>query len=102
MAEGTNGQTQVQAKAQKDRSPSFPFIPLKTAINRLIAFEGYFKRHPAPVEKVGLAWKMKEKSSQAAQTIAALKAFGLVEYQGRTAVISDEGRTYLRAQQDAV
>ena len=97
------GQT---AKPPKDRSPSFPFIPLKTATERLMAIDEMFKRHPAPANKVGLAWKMKEDSSQAGQTLAALKAFGLVDYQGtaseRAAVISDEGRTFLRAQQDGV
>lgn len=93
-------------KGAKDRSPSYPFIPLQAAIERLAAFEDTFKRHPAPANKVGLAWKMKEASSQAAQTLAALKAFGLVDYQGssadRVAVISEDGRTYLRAQQESV
>jgi hypothetical protein len=93
-------------KASKDRSPSFPFIPLKTAIERLVAFEEKFGRHPAPAAKVGLAWGMKEKSSQADQTLAALKSFGLVKYDGmgaaRHAILTDEGRNYLRAQQDSV
>lgn len=95
-----------QGKPPKDRSPSFPFIPLQTAVERLVAFEQTFGRHPAPALKVGLAWKMKEASSQAGQTLAALKAFGLLDYHGaaseRTATISEDGRTYLRAQQDSV
>lgn len=93
-------------KAPKDRSPSYPFIPLKTAIERLVALEGKFGRHPAPALQAGIAWDMKPASSQAAQTLAALKSFGLVDYQGagdeRIAAISDDGRTYLRAQQDSV
>jgi hypothetical protein len=93
-------------KTQRDRSPGFPFIPLQTAIDRLIALEAMFGRHPAPANKVGLAWKMKPDSSQAGQTLAALKSFGLVDYQGastdRVAVITEDGRTYLRAQQDSV
>jgi hypothetical protein len=99
-------ETPAAPKGAKDRSPSYPFIPLQAAIERLVAFEETFKRHPAPASKVGLAWKMKEASSQAAQTLAALKAFGLVDYQGssadRVAVISEDGRTYLRAQQEGV
>ncbi len=96
----------VQAnKASKDRSPSFPFIPLKTAIERLEAFEKTFGRHPTPAGKVGLAWGMKEKSSQADQTLAALKSFGLLKYEGmgdaRHAVLTDEGRNYLRAHHDS-
>jgi hypothetical protein len=90
----------------KDRSPSFPFIPLQTAIERLEAFENKFGRHPAPAGKAGLAWGMKEKSSQADQTLAALRSFGLVKYDGmgseRHAVITEDGRNYLRALQDTV
>ena len=71
MAEATKPQ---EPKVSKDRSPSFPFIPLATAIERLEAFEKKFGRHPAPAGKVGLAWDMKEKSSQADQTLAALKS----------------------------
>jgi hypothetical protein len=93
-------------KAKRDRSPAFPFIPLQAAIARLVAFEDYFKRHPAPAKQSGLAWGMKGWTSQAQQTLAALKYFGLVEYQGSgadlQAIISEDGRTYLRAQQDAV
>lgn len=95
----------VAPKAKRDRSPAFPFIPLQTAIKRLTAFEEYFKRHPAPAKQVGLAWGMKGYTSQAQQTLAALKYFGLVEYQGSggnlTASISEDARTYLRAQQDS-
>lgn len=93
-------------KAQKDRSPSFPFIALGTAIERLQAFDATFGRHPTPANKAGMAWKLKEGSSQAFQTLAALKSFGLLDYNGsgpdRLAFITDDGRTYLRAQQDTV
>lgn len=93
-------------KAPKDRSPSFPFIPLKTAIERLEAFDKKFGRHPVPASKAALAWDMKERSSQADQTLAALKSFGLLKYEGmgaaRHASLTDEGRNYLRAQQDSI
>lgn len=93
-------------KAPRDRSPSFPFIPLKTAVERLAAFESFFGRHPTPTSKAGLAWKMKEKSSQADQTLAALRSFGLIRYTGsgtdRQASLTDDGRNYLRTQQDSV
>lgn len=97
---------QSAPKTSKDRSPSFPFIPLGTAIQRLEQFEKKFGRQPAPAAKVGLAWDMKEKSSQADQTLAALKSFGLVKYEGmglaRHASLTDEGRNYLRAQQETI
>src|ERR1700730_7280198 len=103
MAEASQAQA---PKGTKDRSPSFPFIPLKTAIERLEAFEKKFGRHPTPAAKAGLAWGMKEKSSQGDQTLAALKSFGLVKYDGmgasRHVSLTDEGRNYLRAQQDKV
>jgi hypothetical protein len=93
-------------KAARDRSPSFPFIPLKTAIERLEAFEKKFGRHPTPALKAGLAWGMKEKSSQSDQTLAALKSFGLVKYDGtgpaRSVSLTEEGRNYLRARQDSI
>jgi hypothetical protein len=93
-------------KGTKDRSPSFPFIPLKTAIERLEAFDKKFGRHPAPAAKAALAWDMKEKSSQGDQTLAALKSFGLIKYDGmgtaRHASLTDAGRNYLRAQQEGI
>jgi len=99
-------ENETQGKAKRDRSPSYPSINLGTAIDRLIAMDEHFKRHPAPVSKIGLAWGIKPASSQASSTVAALKSFGLVEYQGSgadlKATLTDEGRTYLRAQQDAI
>lgn len=93
-------------KAVRDRSPAFPFISLQAAIERLTDFDRVFGRHPTPANKVGLAWEMKENSSQAAQTLAALKYFGLLDYEGsgdtRKAFITEDGRTYLRAQQDEI
>jgi len=93
-------------KAPKERSPSFPFIPLAAAIQRMEQFEGYFGRHPAKAIQAGLAWGMKGFSSQAQQTLAALKSFGFVDYEGsgdaRIAKLTDLARTYLRAQQDSV
>jgi len=103
MAESSVG---AKPRRPKDRSPSFPFIPLQTAVERLTAFEKYFGRHAAPAEKAGLAWEMKAKSSQGDQTLAALRSFGLIAYEGmgvnRRVVLTDDGRTYLRAQQEAV
>ena len=73
---------QTDVPRMRDRSPSFPFIPLSTAIERLEAFEKTFGRHPTPKIKAGIAWGMKEGGSQANQTLAALKAFGLLESDG--------------------
>lgn len=93
-------------KPKRERSPGYPFISLKAAIERLVQWEGTFGRHPTPADKAGIAWKIKETSSQAMQTLAALKAYGLVQYKGeglkREVSLSDDARTYLRAQQDSI
>jgi hypothetical protein len=89
--------------AQRDRSPSFPVVGLKGAFERLVEFETYFKRSAARPEKVGDAWSITTKA-YADRIAAALRYFGLLEYQGagkeRTIAISEEGRKYLRAQQE--
>jgi hypothetical protein len=93
-------------KRPRDRSPSFPFIPLQSALERLVTFEKYFGRHAAPAAKAGLAWGLKEKSSQADQIAAALRSFGLVQYRRngteREVILTEEARTFLRAQQESV
>lgn len=93
-------------KATRDRSPAYPFISLKVAVERLATLESYFGRHPVGALKAGLAWGMKPESSQAGQTLASLKSYGFVDYQGsgeaRVAVLSDDGRNYLRAQQESI
>jgi hypothetical protein len=98
--------SQKEKRAPRDRSPSFPFISLKIAIARLVEFEQKFGRQESPADRAYLAWGMKGDTSQAQQTLAALKAFGLVDYKGsgpkRFIAISDDARTYLRAQQESV
>lgn len=93
----------IETMGQRDRSPSYPLIPLETALERLVAFEEHFKRSPARPERVGDAWGIKAKA-YADRTLASLRYFGLVNYTGtgaaRQVVISDEGRKYLRAQQE--
>lgn len=106
MATDVKTESALPVKGTRDRSPAYPFISLKIAVERLAVFESYFGRHPAPAQKVGAAWGMKPDSSQAGQTLASLKSYGLVEYQGagesRMAVLSEDGRNYLRAQQDSL
>jgi hypothetical protein len=92
-----------ETTAQRDRSPSYPIIPLEAALTRVAEFDAHFKRSAARPEKVGDAWKIKTKA-YADRMAAALKYFGLLEYQGvgkaRHVVVSEEGRKYLRAQQE--
>jgi hypothetical protein len=96
----TTTQPNVQ---QRDRSPAYPIVPLETALERLVEFDAHFKRMAARPEKVGEAWGIKAKA-HADRTAAALRYFGLLEYQGtgkgRSVVVSEEGRKYLRTQQE--
>lgn len=88
---------------QRDRSPAYPNIPLKAAIDRLVEFDAHFKRSPARPEKIGDAWGIKGKA-YVDRTAAALRYYGLLKYQGagkdRTIVLSDWGTVYLRSAQD--
>ncbi|HEY8260099.1 MAG TPA: hypothetical protein VIG55_02720 [Methylosinus sp.] len=91
------------ATGQRDRSPAFPNITLEAALKRLGEFEAHFKRSPARPDRIGEAWGIKGRA-YVDRTAAALKYFGLLEYQGsgtaRQVVVSEEGRKFLRAQQE--
>lgn len=88
---------------QRDRSPAFPMVALEAAFGKLAEFEAHFKKTAARPEKVGEAWGIKTKA-YVDRIAAALRYFGLLEYQGtgkdRSIVISEAGRKYLRTQQE--
>ncbi len=96
-------ETATAPAAQRDRSPAYPNIPLKAAIERLVEFDAHFKRSPARPEKIGDAWGIKGKA-YVDRTTAALRYYGLLEYQGagkdRYIVTSDWGKAYLRSAQE--
>lgn len=89
--------------SQRDRSPAYPNIPLKAAVDRLVEFDAHFKRSPARPEKIGEAWGIKGKA-YVDRTTAALRYYGLLEYQGggkdRYIVTSEWGKAYLRSAQE--
>jgi hypothetical protein len=91
-----------EIKGKRDRSPAFPAIPLGDAVDKLVAFEKKFGRHPAPYNKTGMAWGLK----QAGDYVAALRYYGFVEYVGtsdsRQIAITEAGRNLLRVQQETV
>lgn len=91
-----------EIKAKRDRSPAFPAIALGDAVDKLAAFEKRFGRHPAPYDKAGTAWGLK----QAGDYVAALRYYGFVEYVGtsdsRQIAITEAGRNLLRVQQETV
>lgn len=88
-------QAQETEKKSKDRSPAFPFISLRAAIDRAKEFYKEERRSAAPVSVAVKHWGYKEKSSGGIQTIAALKYFGLLSDTGsgdtRKVQLSDLG-----------
>lgn len=72
------------SQRRKIRSPSFPFISLREALDRARAFYEAEQRNAARPETAAAHWGYSPKSSGGKQTIAALRAFGLLE--GDTAV----------------
>lgn len=64
------------------RSPSFPSIDLKTAIERARIFYQHEKRLPANVAVVAKHWGYSPQSSGGKQVLAALLSFGLMEDKG--------------------
>jgi hypothetical protein len=66
----------------RDRSPSFPFISLEDAIGRATSFEVAHRRYSARISVAAETWKISAKSSTMLQTVAALKAYGLMKDSG--------------------
>ena len=64
---------------KKVRSPSFPFLGLREALDRARTFYEAEQRNAARPETAAAHWGYSAKSSGGKQTIAALRAFGLVD-----------------------
>jgi hypothetical protein len=67
---------------KKERSPSFPYISLRKAVERARSMLDRYKREPARVIVVGSVWGLGAKSSGLQQTVAALKQYGLLHDSG--------------------
>jgi hypothetical protein len=72
----------VSSAMKKERSPSFPFIPLTKAIERARSIYVAAKRHEARMVDVANALGSGAKSSGTLQTVAALISFGLLDDNG--------------------
>lgn len=70
-------------KQPKDRSPSFPYIGLSKAMERVEQLYNYAKRFDSRIADASKpAWGTGPKSSSTLQTVAALLAYGLIEDNG--------------------
>ncbi len=82
-----------RARRQSGRSPSYPSIPLRTAIQRVEVVWQRERQHAIPVEALPALWGYKALNGPASTTLAALKKYGLVEDEGsrdaRRARVSD-------------
>lgn len=93
---------QEQVTRKKERSPSFPFIPLRKAVERAQALYENHRREPARLAAIAPSWDYSPKSSGLIQTVAALKQFGLIEDLGsgedRKVVLTKLGQTIVADQ----
>ncbi|MDB5929927.1 MAG: hypothetical protein JWR60_1634 [Polaromonas sp.] len=80
----------TDTKKSKDRSPSFPFIDLQAAIERVRQMQQEEGRSTVPLSRLVMHWRYSEKSSGALQTVGALKSYGLLEEVG----VSSGGRLF--------
>jgi hypothetical protein len=64
---------------KKIRSPSFPFVGLREALDRARTFYEAEQRNAARPETAAAHWGYSAKSSGGKQTIAALRSFGLLD-----------------------
>lgn len=76
MSEVTDG------PRRKDRSPSYPSIPLERALERASVVYDRERRHAAPILSLFTAWDFKGQTGPALVTLAALKKYGLLEDEG--------------------
>lgn len=74
---------EIEDRAKKERSPSYPFISLPRAIERAQQFNDVHRRSPARVATVADTWRYAPSSSGLLQTLSALRAYGLLEDTGK-------------------
>ncbi len=86
-------------KAKKDRSPSYPFISLKKAVERAQALYDSHRKEVTRLSVLASTWTYSPSSSGLQQTVAAMKQYGLLEDSGtgsdRKVQISDLARRIL-------
>jgi hypothetical protein len=95
---------EAPSKGKRQRSPAYPFINLKVALDRAKEFYDKEKRNASSVSVAVTHWGYAQKSSGGIQTIAALKAFGLMKDSGsgdgRSVQLTDEALRILLDQRE--
>lgn len=75
-------ETTSEERSKKERSPAYPFISLRKAVERAEALYERHRREPARLSAIAPTWNYGLKSSGLQQTVGALKQFGLIEDSG--------------------
>ena len=88
-------ESEKQTGTPRDRSPSFPSLPLEKAVERARQLFEKAKRHEVRLQDAAVDWGISPKSSAAAQIASTLLAFGLVDLVNvggeRKIKVSEEG-----------
>ncbi|MGC1909815.1 MAG: hypothetical protein WA809_09490 [Candidatus Dormiibacterota bacterium] len=79
----TDAPTTIKTKRPTDRSPSYPGVALDRALERAQEFYDQERQNPALVEVALRHWGYKPKSGPGTVTLAALRKFGLLTYEGK-------------------
>ncbi len=91
-------------KAPRHRSPAYPAISLRKALERAREFYAVQRQHSAPVEAAVGVWEFAAKSSGGTQTISALKQYGLMSEsekgESRQVQLSDLALRIIRDERD--
>src|ERR1700733_4242727 len=82
MAAEAGTEVGASTKRAKGRSPLYPSINLETAIQRVRQLYEKERQHPTAVGTIVAHWRYKSLNGPAAQTLAALKKYGLLEDEG--------------------
>jgi hypothetical protein len=103
----TTDATAAPAHARpKGRSPAYPAIPLETAIQRARQLHEKERTYATPVATVAAHWGYSSMNGAALGAIAALKKYGLLDYEGsgdqRKAKLSQLAEVILQHPDDAV
>ena len=78
-----NAKPENGVRQTRFRSPNYPVVGLRAALNRAAQLYKKYKRNTVPINLVHKEWEYKEYSGIANQAVAALKSFGLVDVEGK-------------------
>src|ERR1700685_221087 len=82
MADTTTAPSGQTKRPKQGRSPAYPALSIKQAIDKAQALYNAEGKYPAPMPSAYRAWGYGEKSSGARLTRAALRYFGLISIDG--------------------